>query len=310
MSTIIDEIKASFRQGNAMVKLIYINLAVFLAVKLLFIIYVLATPASGVPKRFIFQSRFLEYLMLHTDLKILITRPWTILTYMFLHFEFLHILFNMLWLFWFGRIFLHYLTEKQLYSTYLLGGFSGAFLLVLSFNIFPGLETHLPALGASASVTAVIVAISFYSPDYTVYIPLIGPIKIKYIALFYIFLDILLIVDVNSESGLNQNAGGHIAHLGGAIYGYLFAVQLKRGKDIGRGFSRLGDTIAVFFRQRPKMSVSYKKNAKYLDDQEYNRMKADYQKEIDRILDKIAKSGYDSLTQNEKETLFKMSNRS
>jgi membrane associated rhomboid family serine protease len=313
MASLMDEIKDSFRKGNAMVKLIYINLAVFLAVNIIFLIYVLVTPSTGFPKRLIFQDRFLNYLMVHTDLKILITRPWTIFTYMFLHFDFLHILFNLLWLFWFGRIFLHYLTNKQLYSTYILGGISGAFLLILSYNVFPGLEMHLPALGASASITAVIISISFYAPDYSVYIPILGPVKIKYIALVYIFLDILMIVDTGAENGLNQNAGGHIAHLGGAIYGYLFAMQLKRGKDIGKGFSRIADSIAVFFRQRPKMQVSYKsykKQAKYMDDQQYNRSKAETQKEIDRILDKIAKSGYESLTKAEKETLFKMSNRS
>ena len=310
MASIMDEIKDSFRHGNAMVKLIYINLAVFLAVYLFFIGFVLATPPMGLPKKDVFQARYLVYLMVHTDLRLLITRPWTIITYMFLHFEFLHILFNMLWLFWFGRIFLHYLTDKQLYSTYLLGGISGAFLMILAYNIFPGLGRHLPALGASASVSAIVISISFYSPDYSVYIPILGPVKIKYIAMVFIFLDIIQIVDARSPNGVNQNAGGHIAHLGGAIYGYFFAMQLKRGRDIGKGFSRLADSIAVIFRQRPKMQVSYKKNAKFMDDQEYNRSKAQYQKEIDRILDKIAKSGYESLTKSEKETLFKMSNRS
>jgi len=310
MATIADEIKDSFRKGSAVTKLIYINLGVFLLVIILFGIYALATPAAPIPKKNIFYGNFLNYLMLHTDLKLLITRPWGIITYMFLHFEFLHILFNMLWLFWFGRIFLHYLTEKQLYTTYLLGGIAGGVLLVLAYNVLPGLSDYLPALGASASVSAIVIAISFYSPDYSVYIPLIGPVKIKYIALLFIALDVLMIVNTNSASGLGSNAGGHIAHLGGALYGYLFALQLKRGKDIGKSFSGWMDSLASLFSRKSRMRVSYKSKASQMDDFEYNKFRAEHQKEIDRILDKIAKSGYDSLSKKEKETLFKMSNNS
>jgi len=223
---------------------------------------------------------------------------------MILHFDFIHILFNLLWLFWFGRIFLHYLTDKQLFTTYILGGLAGAFLFILSYNLFPGLKEHVQyarALGASASVSAIIIAISFYAPNYNVYIPLIGPVKIKYIAIIFIVLDVLQIASVN--------AGGHIAHLGGALYGYFFATRLKRGKDIGRVFSRILDAVAVLLKRKPRMKVSYRSQAKGVDDLEYNRTKAEYQKEIDRILDKIAKSGYESLSKSEKETLFKMSNR-
>ena len=307
MANISDEIKASFRNGTATVKLIYINLGVFIVVKLLYVFFFLFSPSLGdiQGKTLYFYQNVLTYLMLPANLSTLLVRPWTLLTYMFLHFEFLHILSNLLWLFWFGRIFLHYLTQKQLFTTYLLGGLAGAFLFILSYNLFPGLveqAPHAQALGASASVTAIVISISFYTPNYTVYIPFIGPVKIKYIAIFFLVLDVLQIA--------SSNAGGHIAHLGGAIYGWLFALQLKRGKDIGKWFSGIGDSVAVIFRQRPKMKVSYKSQAKYMDDQEYNRSKVEYQKEIDRILDKIAKSGYESLTKSEKETLFKMSNRS
>jgi membrane associated rhomboid family serine protease len=307
MAGISDEIKNSFQHGTAVVKLIYINLGVFIIVKLLYVLFFLFSPTLGdiQGKSFYFQQNVLTYLMLPASFIKLLYRPWTLISYMFLHFDFIHILSNLLWLFWFGRIFLHYLTEKQLYTTYLLGGLAGALLFIVSYNIFPGLVEQAPfaqALGASASVTAIVISISFYTPNYTVYIPFIGPVKIKYIAIFFLVLDLLQIA--------SSNAGGHIAHLGGAIYGYFFAMQLKRGKDLGKGFSKIGDSIAVFLRQRPKMKVSYKKQAKYMNDQEYNRSKAEYQKEIDRILDKIAKSGYESLTKSEKETLFKMSNQS
>ncbi len=307
MASISEEIKNSFKHGTAVAKLIYINLGVFILVKLIYVFYFLFSPSLGdiQGKSLYFQQNILTYLMLPASLSKLLFRPWTLVSYMFLHFEFLHILMNLLWLFWFGRIFLHYLTEKQLFTTYILGGLAGAFLFILAYNVFPGLVQHVPyaqALGASASITAIVISISFYAPNYTVYIPFIGPVKIKYIAIFFLVLDLLQIA--------SSNAGGHIAHLGGAIYGYLFAMQLKRGRDLGKGFSRIADSLAVLFRQQPKMKVSYKKQAKYMDDMDYNRSKAEYQKEIDRILDKIAKSGYESLTKSEKETLFKMSNRS
>ena len=299
MNSIGDEIKESFRNGTAVVKLIYINLAVFLVVNLLYVLVFLMSGAS----REAYETNYLVYLMVHSDLKLLLYRPWTLLTYMFLHFRFLHILFNMLWLFWFGRIFLHYLTEKQLYTTYLLGGLSGAAIYILSFNVFPAFQYHLPMLGASAAVTAIIVAISLYNPNYQVNLMFIGPVKIIYIAIVFVLLDLLRI----PTSG---NAGGYISHLGGALYGYLFAMQLKKGKDIGKGFNKSMDAIAALFKPRSKMRVSYRSQAKNLDDQEYNRRKAATQKEVDKILDKIAKSGYESLSKREKEILFKMSNKS
>jgi hypothetical protein len=208
----------------------------------------------------------------------------------------------MLWLFWFGRIFLHYLTERQILTTYLLGGLSGAFLYILSYNVFPGLMQDAKlaqALGASAAVTSIVISISFYAPNYNVYIPFIGPVKIKYIAIFFILTDLLQVA--------SENAGGHIAHLGGALYGYIFSLQLKKGKDVGSFFGKFVDFLIGIFKKNTRMKVSYKKYAHNLNDLEYNKSKAEYQKEIDLILDKIAKSGYDSLTKMEKEKLFKMS---
>lgn len=299
MNSIGDEIKSSFRNGTSVVKLIYINLGVFLAVNIIYVLIFLLNAAS----RDGFESNYLAYLMVSSDLELVLFRPWTLFTYMFLHFRFLHILFNMLWLFWFGRIFLQYLTEKQLYTTYFIGGLSGAALYIFSFNIFPAFQHHLPMLGASASVTAIIMAISFFNPNYSVQLPFIGPVKIIYIALAFILLDLLRI----PTSG---NAGGYIAHLGGALYGYIYAMQMKKGKDIGSGFSKTMDSVAGMFKPRSKMKVSYRGKAKKMDDHTYNQQKAATQKEVDLILDKIAKSGYDSLTKKEKEILFKMSNKS
>ena len=297
-TNIVDEIKESFRNGSTLTKLIYINLGVFILVKIAYLFFFLLVPGNyGLGgKSDYFQSQYLSYLMVPSDVMLLLHRPWTIITYMFLHFGFLHILFNLLVLFWFGRIFLRYLNQKQLLTTYLLGGILGAAVFIGAYNIFPGLGDG-EALGASAAIMAIVIAISFYVPDYEVYIPIIGPTRLKYIAIFYVVLDVLQIA--------SDNSGGHLAHLGGALYGYLFAVQLKRGKDMGKGFSRFFDSIASLFSRKPRMKVTYKSNAKNMTDFDYNQSKAEMQKEIDKILDKIAQSGYDSLTKKEKETLFK-----
>jgi membrane associated rhomboid family serine protease len=304
---ILDEIKHSFRRGTILTKLIYINLTVFLVVNIVYVFYALFNTRGDAMGdiRFYFMENWISYLMVPASLSKLILKPWTLFTYMFLHFSFLHILFNLLWLYVFGRIFLQYLTEKQLLSTYILGGFAGAFLFIIAYNVFPGLTTTVEVaemLGASAGVMAVAMAISFYAPNYTIYLPFLGPVKLKYIAVFFIITDILQIA--------SYNAGGHIAHLGGVIYAYFFILQLQRGKDMSHGFNRLIDGIVTFFSGRKRrMKVTYKKSVKSMTDMEYNRRKAKVQEEIDRILDKIAKSGYDSLTKKEKETLFKMSEK-
>jgi len=288
---IIDEIKHSFKTGNNLVKLLYINIAVFLAVNIVTIILTL----FQIPGDF----SLVRILAVPSDISVLLTKPWTPVTYMFLHTNFLHILFNMLWLFWFGQIFLQYLDEKKLLSVYILGGLSGAALYILSFNIFPlfaNTVTHSVALGASASVVAVVVAISFYVPNNSINLMFIGPVKLKYIALFSIALDILSIT--------SSNAGGHIAHLGGALFGYIFIQQYKQGKAVTRGFDRFMDNLFSLFKRKSKITVTHKQR-KPQTDIEYNRQKANNQKEIDRILEKIAQSGYESLSKTEKETLFK-----
>jgi len=299
-----DEIKMSFRKGNTLFRLIYINVAVFVLAGLIFVFYRLFTPGTSLDElRAHYNNNILKYLMVPSVPGDLLYRPWTLVTYMFTHFNFLHILFNMLMLFWFGRIFLQYLSGRQLLTTYLIGGLAGALLYMIFLNGFPGLQQNLGSsmLGASAAIMAVVIAISFYVPDYTLYLLFIGPVKLKYIALFFIVLDVLMIA--------SYNAGGHIAHLGGAIYGYWFISSFKKGRDPGKWLNTFLGKLQSLLRTRPKLSVSYRKGAKTVTDQEYNKSKIQQQKEIDRILDKIAKAGYDSLTKQEKEILFSMSNK-
>ncbi len=243
-----------------------------------------------------------HWLAVPASLQTLITRPWTIITYMFYHEEVMHILFNMLWLFWMGKILQEYLGSKKLFSTYILGGISGAILYILAYNIFPLFSSAVPfssALGASAGVLAITVAAATLLPEYRVSIFLIGPVALKYIALVTVLLDLI------SVSG--SNAGGHIAHLGGALFGFVYIRQLKQGRDLAIWFNNLVDRIAAMFSIGNKMKVSYKRTVR---DDEFVSNKKAKQKRTDEILDKISKSGYGSLTNEEKEFLFKSSKES
>lgn len=289
-----DEIKRIFLQATNLNRLIYINIAVFLAVNILYVIIFLLDvqdPAWSPVK----------WLAVPADTGILIRKPWTLITYMFLHEKFLHILFNLLWLFWFGRIFLEYIDQKRLLGIYLLGGLAGALLYIVSFNVFPVFEPARRlsvALGASAAVYAIVIAIAVYVPNHTVYVFLIGPVRIKYIAMVVVLFDILSIPSINS--------GGHIAHLGGGMFGLLFALRYRKGQDLTRSFLRFMEGAGKLFRPRPRIRVTHKRAE---SDYDYRERKVSEQKEIDRILDKIAKGGYESLTKEEKETLFRMSNQ-
>ncbi len=289
---IADEIKKSFKSGNALIKLLYINIAVFLAVKIIGVIFFLLSAEQN--------FSIANWFAVPADFSNLIYKPWTIFTYMFLHMDFFHILFNMLWFYWFGMIFLGYFDEKKLLSLYLTGGLAGAALYILAFNIFPVFSGVLPvsyALGASASVIAIVIAVSVYAPNHTIHLLFFGPVKLKYIAVATIVIDILSIA--------STNAGGHIAHLGGALYGYLFVLQYKKGKNINKGFDRFMDKVFTLFKPKPKIKVTHKRP---MTDIDYNKQKVKKQEEIDQVLDKIAKSGYESLTKKEKEILFKNSN--
>ncbi len=288
---ITEEIKSSFKNGNTLTRLIYINIAVFLVIQLVHIFLLLFNA-----KEYLFP--FISWLGVPWELPELIRKPWTILSYMFVHKDFFHILFNILWLYWFGKIFLTFLNQKQLLSVYLLGGIAGAALYIVSYNIFPGLKNELSApiaIGASASIMAIVIAAATLAPDYKIYVVFLGPVKIIYVALVAFVLSSLVDISVNT--------GGKIAHIGGAAFGYLFTLRYNKGKDITMGFSRFLSKLSFSFQPRRKMRVTYKKPA---SDMEYNKAKVENQKEIDEILDKISKKGYDTLTSREKEILFRM----
>ncbi len=288
-----DEIKESYYKGSNLIKLIYINISVFLIIKFLqLFLFLMSINEGGVS--------LISWFAVPASLGELVFKPWTIFSYMFLHEEFWHILFNMLWLFWFGRIFLIFLSEKKLLSVYLLGGIVGAAFYILAFNIFPAFKNSIDisiAYGASASVMAVVFGAVTISPNFEIQIPFIGRVKIKWIAVIFVAMDLLQIP--------LGNAGGHIAHLGGAFLGYYYVAQNQKGKQVGAWFDKFMDNIFSVFKKR-KMKVSHKQP---VSDMDYNNRKNQNQAQIDQILDKISKSGYDSLNKSEKDILFNMGNK-
>ena len=292
--SILNDIGSQFKKGTNLLRLIYINAALFLVIVILEVISVLA----NAPR---LTQTVVGYLAVPASLPELATKPWTIITYMFLHEDFWHILFNMLWLYWLGRIFTDYLDQKKLVAVYILGGLSGAILYILSFNLFPAFNEVLNisvALGASAGVMAVVIATAVYVPDFTLNFFLLGRIKLKYVALGIFLLTSIL--------DFSTNTGGRIAHIGGAAFGYIYSTRYKQGKDTGRWLNRMIDAIATWFKPGKKMKVTYKRTA---SDYEYNSARASHQEQINKILEKISKAGYDSLTKEEKELLFRESQK-
>ena len=250
-------------------------------------------------------SSFGRWFALPSNLGELALKPWTIFTYMFLQEGFFHLFFNMILLYFGGMIFQEYLSKSKLLWTYIFGGLSGAIFFLLAFNLFPvfdGVKSDSLALGASASVLAIIIAISTYVPDYTVQLFLVGRVKLKYLALAMILIDVLSIQ--------SDNAGGHIAHLGGAFWGILYGYSLRNGNDI---YKMLDGLKLPKFKwgegKSSKFSTSRPTSGKPMNDEIYNKKRAASQEEIDRILDKISRSGYSSLSKEEKELLFKTSNK-
>ena len=297
MATIITDLKDSFRRGSIHIQLIYINVAVFVAVTLAGIALQLFNME---------QARVFDWLELPASPARFIMQPWSLLTYMFMHGGLLHILFNMLWLYWFGAIFLNMFSSKHLRGLYVLGGICGGALYMLAYNVFPYFRPYIEnsfMVGASASVLAIVAAAAYREPNYPIRLLLLGTLRLKYLALIVIGMDLLLIT--------SENAGGHIAHLGGALAGVWFAAGLNKGRDVTAWINRATDGIASLFRhkpRKPKMKVHYG-NGNRQQDYDYNARKKAQSDEIDRILDKLRKTGYEGLSDEEKKSLFDASKR-
>lgn len=299
-NSLLDEFKMAWKKpDNALVQIIIINLVVFVVLNILRVIFSI----SGNPETF---NLILDQIVLPSDISSFLYKPWTLVTYFFAHEGFFHILFNMLFFYWFGRIIYEFLGNNKLIILYVMGGLAGGLMFILIYNLVPYFHDRVQGsvlLGASAGVLAVVVGAATYMPNYTVFLLFLGPVRIKYIAIFYVLLSFFRID--------GTNAGGELAHLGGAIIGYLYIVQLRRGNDFGIPIIKLMTFLKSLFKPRPRVKVSYKSKTQKVNADKTKTSKASgvSQDEIDEILDKISQGGYESLTKQEKQKLFDASKK-
>jgi membrane associated rhomboid family serine protease len=289
-----EQAKYKFRMANVVEKLIVVNVLTFVLIYLFQVVF------------FLFEmplNTISDWLVFSKDPEDLLYKPWSIITYAFLHQGLFHIFFNMLILFYFGNYFLTYFTPKRLLNFYFMGAIAGALVYLLSYNFFPVFSGvgRSYMLGASASVMAVLVGIATKVPNLGVRLILIGTVKLWQIAAVFVVLDL-----VRMPMG---NAGGHLAHLGGAILGYVYVKQLDKGNDIGAWWESLSDWfVGLFSSSKKKPFRTVHRTSTTRKSQPKKQDKGEKQKKIDIILDKISKSGYDSLSKEEKDFLFKSGN--
>lgn len=282
--SVTKDLQYRFSRLNIAEKLIVINVAVF-------IINGLVTFLFRLDPGFL-----MNWFELPKEFGDFIVQPWSLVSYAFFHAGFMHIFWNMLLLYFSGRIFLNLFNNKTFTNVYFLGAIVGGLVFLLSYNIFPvfsGIKTSL--IGASAAVMAVLIFVCTYLPNQEVRVIFFN-IKLWYIGVFVVLIDLIQLPMGNS--------GGHLAHLGGELLGFLYARKLMEGKDIGAGFGNLVDKLGDTFskKRRSPLKTVHKSNKMNREDKS---TKQEYQKHIDEILDKISKSGYESLSKEEKDFLFK-----
>lgn len=291
-------IKEIFLRGTSLMRLIYINVGMFVLIKVVTLFLILFK---------IDTTLITTYLELPSNLTTLIYQPWSAITYMFLHTDVMHIFFNMISLYWFGRIALERLSQKQLVGLYILGGLAGAAMYVLSYNLFPYFSVAVHnsyLLGASGAVVAICVAAATLQPNYPIRLMFIGEVKLIWVAIGMVAISVFGIT--------GNNAGGEFAHIGGAIWGYFYAKAWMKGKDYSQLVTSVINWFTNTFKRTPKIKVKQggKQTASRMKtDAEYNREKRANEAAIDAILDKIKQRGYESLTADEKRELFDRSKK-
>ena len=281
--SLINDLKYRFVTFSIAEKIILVNVICFVLPKLLNVLFFLFNFPT---------TAYMDWLQLSPNLGVFVTRPWTLITYSFIHSGFFHLLWNMILLFYAGRILLNLFPDDILINNYFLGVISGGLIFIASYALFPVFAgTYPPMIGASAGVMAVFIFICTYTPNQEIRFFFIN-LKLKYLGIVFFFLDVIQIP--------YGNAGGHLAHIGGAVLGFFYARQLGVGKDIGTGFQSFWKTLfkrkylKTVYRAPQRNSTSSKKRSHLVS-----------QNKIDAILDKISKSGYDSLSKEEKDYLFR-----
>ncbi len=303
LTSIWEDLKRQFNYGNMITRIILVNVVFFILVNL---VNLLITVFGGFEHNDIFYDKVVKYFSIHKDLWFDLTHPWVIFTHMFLHVDFWHILWNMLFLYWFGKIVGDFIGNHRILPIYLMGGLFGAMLYLLSANFVP---VGTMALGASAAVMAFVVASGVLSPNYRMHLILIGEVKLKYVVGVLVFLDLIGIANMS-------NTGGHFAHLGGAAFGWLYVSQLRSGYDwsepVNRALRTLSNYFSSLFKSSKGPKVVYKNpvNRKAKGNSSTDKERpSHYQERLDSILEKIKLNGYESLSEEEKEFLFNASKK-
>jgi len=294
MNTVFDDFKNAWqRPNNAVAQLIIINVIVFVG---LFVISLLRfvgleQVSIFIQKQFIIPSDVSEFLF----------RPWTAITYAFNHGGIMHILFNMLALYWFGKVFTDFLGSQKLINLYVIGALAGALAFLFLYTLIPSLGYGM-MVGASGAIIAIVIATATFLPDYRFYLLFFGPVKIIYIAIFYIFISLYGLLS-------GDNVGGNLAHLAGALVGFVYAKQLQKGNELGTWVFKFMTFIKNLSKPRPKIKVTHRNKTKSTKTTKKSGKSNVSQDEIDTILDKISEKGYESLTKEEKEKLFNASKK-
>lgn len=312
MADIIDTLRSRFKMASLLARIIYVNVGVFVMLRIIGLVgFLFGFNADSI----------ISYVELPSSPAMFIVQPWSIITYMFAHYDIFHILFNMLCLWWMGQLFLQFFSPRHLTGLYFVGGIGGGLLYMLAYNLFPAFSAHTGMLlGASASIMAIVVAAAVYAPNYKVMLLFFGSISLKWIAIAIIFIDLI------SISG--GNAGGHISHIGGAAVGLLFVLLLRRGVDITRWMNAIIDFLVnsynrMFSRSgggggapRIRINPTYRKRGRNRSQaapeptrRSGTGMSAEDEQIMDEILKKIKVSGYSALTDEEKERLFSVSRK-
>lgn len=309
VSDTLRQLRRSFSASTMLMKIIWINIGVFVVLRLTAIGGIF----SGNPD---FINAVLGYVQLPSSPLTLLTRPWTLLTYMFAQYDLMHIVFNLLWLYWFGTLFMMIATPRQLLALYLLGGLGGALLFIAAYGCLPMFAMHYGMLiGSSASVIAIVTATAILMPDFRMNLLFIGSVSLKWIAIITIF---LVLIGVTGN-----NAGGEIAHIGGVAVGALYALRMKRGHDITAPFNRAFDRMANLWNSVTSAAWSRSRSARPAQSPRPATAASSHKQEkqneptcsrsdrevLDSILDKIKKSGYAALTPEERQRLFDVSRK-
>ena len=289
---ILDDLKLQYKNGDMATKLIFWNLLLFAIPEIVFAILQL----------FHISINYFNYVALSNHFSDLVLKPWTIVSYAFFHGGILHLVFNMIMLHFAGRLFVTFFTQKQLFGLYILGGIFAGIIYLVCYTFLPSLSNQNTLLvGASASIMAILFATMTYQPFMDIRLALFGSVKLWHIAILYLVIDLIQLP--------LENTGGHLSHLGGALFGFIYIKFLQNGTDLASGFNVVIDWFANLF--SPKKRTPFRKvhrNPKPIHVVKSTSKivtKDKMQQQIDEILDKISKSGYDSLTVDEKEFLFK-----